>query len=104
MLEWVRLEASHPKVMTSDGSVAFLTVIVRAFTGKFIIDEYVNLYERELPSCYVRMDDTHFMNLYVKFLKNTAKPKKIRVFYKGAVGQLMVPCNEKDTMRMQYSV
>ena len=104
LLEWVRLGAPHPKVVTSDGSVALLTAIVRAFTGKFIIDEYVDSYERELPSCYVRMDGAHFMNLYVKFLKNTAKTKKIRAFYKGAVGQLMVSCNEKDAMRILKAI
>ena len=104
MLEWVRLGAPHPKVVTSDGSVALLTAIVRTFTGKIIIDEYVDSYERELPSCYIRMDGAHFMNLYVKFLKNTAKPKKIRAFYKGAVGQLMVSCNETGAVRILMAI
>ena len=68
--------------------------MIRAFTGKQTIGEYVQSYSKQLPRCYVRIDVAHFINLYAKFLKGTEARKRIRVFYKADMRQLILARDE----------
>lgn len=95
----------HPKEVTCDASVALLTGIVRAFTNNSTIDEYVLPYEIGLPCCYIRIDVAHFLKLYTDFFKSeTDKPKKVRIFYKAAMGQLILSRKEQDTRRILKAI
>lgn len=61
------LGAPHPKVVTTDASKALLIAVIRAFAGDFTINDYVDSYEENLPSCFVRIDAAHFLKIYVNF-------------------------------------
>lgn len=88
--EWIRLGAPIPKEFTCDGSYAILNAAVQTFTRFFTVKEYAAACENELPSCYIRLDVAHFIKLYANFLKTATKSKKIRVFYKASMGQLIL--------------
>lgn len=103
-MEWVRLGAPHPKIVTSDDSKALLNAVVRAFTGHFTIDGYVNFYDRQLPNCFIRIDGAHFLNIYVKFLKKVCKLSKIRIFFKAALGQLMIYTDEEIAKKILKAI
>ena len=87
LITWVCLAGiPHPKEVTCDASVAMLAGSVRAFTPNFTIAEYAQSYEKSLPPCYIRIDVAHFLKIYVDFLKKTEKSRKVRTFYKAAIG------------------
>ena len=95
LLQWTQSVAPFPKEVVCDESVALLTEVIKAFTGRFTINDHIASYDKELPVCYVRIDVAHFLNLYAKFLRSTETRKKVRVFYKAFVGQLILARNEE---------
>ena len=88
--EWTRLGALHPKEFTSDGALAILTAVIQAFTQYSTIEEYtIGCGEGQIPRCYVRIDVAHFIKLYADFLSKVTNSRKVRIFYKASVGQLI---------------
>ena len=88
--EWVRLGAPHPKEFTCDGAKALIIASIRVFTQYSTIEEYATACgSGDLPRHYIRMDVAHFLKLYVDFLSKLTNSKKVRVFYKASMGQLI---------------
>lgn len=90
LAEWLRSGASVPKEVVCDSSKALLIAIVRAFTGYLTIEDYADAFNKNsnLPKCYIRIDVAHFIKLYVKICK--ILNKRVRTFYLGAIGQLIL--------------
>ena len=49
-----------------------------------------------MPDCYLRIDVAHFTKIYSNFLKTLKKPKKICIFYKAAIGLLILVRSEEN--------
>lgn len=98
LMEWVRSGAPFPKEVVIDGGRAILTGVVRAFTKFYTLNDYADACYNyaNLPSCYIRMDNAHFMNTYVKVLKDV--PRRVATFYKAAMGQLII-CRNVETAK-----
>lgn len=83
--------APKPKVVNCDSSVALLAAAVRTFTQYESIEQYNEAcHEGTLPSCYIRLDVAHFMKLYSDFLSGLKVLKRVRIFYKAAIGELIL--------------
>ena len=105
LITWVCLAGiPHPKEITCDASIALLTAAVKVFTPNETIEEYVQSYQYGLPPCYIQIDVAHFMKIYAEFWKKTDKPRKVRTFYKAAIGQLIQARKEEDTIRILKAI
>lgn len=88
--EWVRSGVPHPKEFTCDGAKAIIIDSIKAFTQYCIIRE-CNACEKDyLPRSYVRMDLAHFMKLCLDFVAKETNTKKVRIFYKVSLGQVVL--------------
>lgn len=90
--EWMRLSAPCPKEFTSDEALAILTAAIQTFTEYSTADEYAAACENCLPRRYILIDVAHFIKLYVDFLSKETKLRKVKVFYKACIGQLIFCC------------
>lgn len=94
LLEWCRMGAPYPREVVVDSSKALLNVIIRCFTSYTTIKDYANACKiKVIPECYIRIDVAHFIKTYANFLKNL--PRRIKVFYMAAIGQLIM-CRNID--------
>lgn len=89
LMEWIRSGAPRPSEVVIDGGRALLTGAIRAFTNCSTIHDYSDTcYGPTLPSCYIRMDNAHYIHTWVQLLKDV--PSRIGIFYKAAIGQLII--------------
>lgn len=106
LAEWLRSGASVPKEVVCDSSRALLIAIIRAFTGYLNIEDYADAFKNSnLPKCYIRIDVAHFIKLYVKTCKTLNK--RVKTFYLGAIGQLIL-CrniiNAKEIVKSIFTI
>lgn len=95
LLEWCRMGAPYPREIVVDSSKALLNAIIRCFTSYATIKDYANACKiKTMPECYVRIDNAHCIKIYSNFLKNL--PRRIKVFYMAAIGQLIMCRNIED--------
>ena len=74
LMTWICLAGiPKPKEVTCDSSMALLTGCIRVLTRSSTIDEYVQSYENELPSCYVRIGNAHVSKIHADFLAKSGK-------------------------------
>lgn len=65
--EWIRSGAPSPNEIVIDGGRALLTGAIRAFTNYATINDYADAcHAPTLPSCYVRMDNAHYIHTWVR--------------------------------------
>lgn len=106
LAEWLRSGASVPKEVVCDSSRALLIAIIRAFTGHQCIDDYADAFRKStLPTCYVRIDVAHFIKQYSKLCKTLNK--RVKSFYLGAIGQLVLCRNithAKDIVQSIFTI
>lgn len=89
LAEWLRSGVPVPKEVVCDSSKALLIAITRAFTGYLNIEHYADAFRNSnLPRCYIRIDVAHFIKQYSRLLKSLNK--RVRTFYLGAIGQLIL--------------
>lgn len=94
LMEWIKTGASSPKEVVIDGGRAIITAAVRAFTNCSTINDYANAcYGSDLPSCYIRIDNAHFIKTYADLLKDV--PRQVATFYKAVMGQLII-CKNRE--------
>lgn len=72
LIQWIQSGAPFSREVTCDASTALLTAIVQAFTNYNSIDDYVdNIWkDKELSSCYIRIDVAHFIKKYANTPNN----------------------------------
>lgn len=89
LAEWLRSGAPVPKEVVCDSSRALLIAIVRAFTDYLNIENYADAFRNSsLLKCYIRIDVAHFIKWYCSISKSLNK--KVKTFYLGAIGQLIL--------------
>lgn len=106
LAEWIRSGASVPKEVVCDSSKALLIAIIRAFTGYRNIEDYADAFKNSnLHKCYIRIDVAHFIKLYSKTCKNLNK--RVKTFYLGAIGQLILSrniINAKEILKSIFTI
>jgi len=103
LAEWLRSGAPIPKEVVCDSSRALLIAITRAFTGYLNIDDYADAFRNTtLPKCYIRIDVAHFIKKYVKIFQSLNK--RVKIFYLGAIGQLILSRNIKSARVIVKSI
>lgn len=90
LIQWIQSGAPFPREVSCDQSTALLTAVVQAFTNYNNIDDYAdNLWEdKEIPSCYIRINAAHFIKKYANFLKISRL--RVKTFYLASVSQLIL--------------
>lgn len=97
LTQWIKSGAASPKEIVIDGGRAIITAAVQAFTNYSTISDYADAcYGSNVPSCYIRIDNAHFINTYVKLLENA--PRQVATFYKAVMGQLII-CQNLETAK-----
>lgn len=103
LAEWIRSGAPVPKEVVCDSSKALLIAIIRTFTGYLNIEDYADGCKNfNLPKCYVRIDVAHFLKKYSNFLKTLHK--RVKRFYLGAIGQLILCRNILNAKEIIQSI
>ena len=93
---WAASGAPHPKEFICDSAKAIILAILFVFTACRTIEEYCNACDgEEMPTCFVRIDAAHFIKPYATLTKQL-KSKKVRIFYKAAIG-LLIGTRLKET-------
>jgi len=79
-----------------DSSKALLNAVIRCFTTYGTIKDYVNACKNTicLPKCYIRIGVAHWIKTYANILK--VIPRRIKIFYMAAIGQLIMYRNIND--------
>lgn len=94
------MDAPYPREVVVDSSKALLNAVIRCFTSHATIKNYANACKNKImPECYIRIDIAHCIKTYANFLKNL--PRRIKVFYMAAIGQLIM-CRNIDDAAMIF--
>lgn len=104
LLEWCRMGAPYPREVVVDSSKALLNAVIRCFTNCGTIKDYANACKSKtcLSKCYVRIDVAHWIKIYANILKSV--PRRIKIFYMAAIGQLIVCRNTDDAVKVLRAI
>ncbi|CAH1116558.1 unnamed protein product [Phaedon cochleariae] len=102
LTEWTRSGAPIPKEVVTDASRALLSATIRAFTNCKSIGEYADSLWHKPSACYIRIDVAHFIKIYASLVKDL--PRRVRVFYLGSIGQLILSKSLKEAEKILGSI
>lgn len=97
---WLQCGVKAPKMAISDQSMAIMSALVQSFTQYKSFEEYLevcfnlitNQNEINIPTCYIRNDINHFVNLISKWtpLKKCKFPRTKQLFIRSMT--LLIYC------------
>ncbi|GBP66330.1 120.7 kDa protein in NOF-FB transposable element [Eumeta japonica] len=94
LTKWVTSGAPPASEIVIDCGLGLLTGAIRTFTSGSTIHEYADAgYGPIVPSCYIRMDNAHYIKTWVDLLKGMHP--QIKVFYQGVIGRLII-CSDRN--------
>jgi len=105
LTRWLRCGVKTPKMVISDQSLAIMSALVQSFTQYKSLQEYLEICfkftlnkinKNKIPSCYIRNDINHFVNLISKWtpLKKSKFPRTKQLFVRSMT--LLVYCKSMD--------
>jgi len=109
--EWLK-SVPRPKEVVCDFSVALLNGIIRSFSNSRNITEYVeasymlltNSEKTPPPSCFIRVDVAHCINIICKWDCFRGRAKRLKDFYVRMVAQVIQSQSLDDVKHLLVSI